>query len=139
MKTHRNAMVHLAMRWFALLLAFPAWGAGLHDHPSGIWSLEATAQEKRWLIIHNLSQGRESGVYHLEVIARRKGDPVWKIQHLAKHMAIREAALLRSIRQPLNKGAVYPESFLSAYQQWQQQNHGAGGAICETTVVQCLP
>lgn len=122
-----------------LLCAPAAWAVGLHEHTAGIWSIESTAQEKRWLIIHNLAEGQRADLYHIEVIARRKGEPVWKIRHLAKHLAIRQAALLRSIRQPLNKGAVYPESFLSAYQQWQQQNNGAGGDICQTDVRSCLP
>jgi len=126
---------------FALFCcAAPAWGAAvsLQTHPAGIWSIAATPKENRWLIIHNLAQAKQSGIYHIEVIARGKGDPVWKIKHVANHLAISETALQRSILAPLNKGAVYPESFESGYHRWQQQNNGAGGEICQTDVVRCL-
>ncbi len=125
---------------FALAFSPASWGAepAVQSHPLGIWSIASTPKENRWLIIHNLTAAKTSGTYHIEVIARAKGDPVWKIKHLANHLAITEAALSQSIIAPLKKGAVYPESFDSAYQKWQALNHNAGGEICQTNVLQCL-
>lgn len=110
----------------------------MQSHPLGIWSLASTPKENRWLIIHNLTEANISGTYHIEVIARAKGDPVWKIKHIANHLAITESALTRSILTPLKKGAVYPESFESGYSKWKALNDGKGGEICQTSVAQCL-
>lgn len=123
-----------------LMLSPTSWGANaaVQSHPQGIWSIASTPKENRWLIIHNLSEAKTSGTYHIEVIARAKGDPVWKIKHIANHIAITESALTRSIITPLKKGAVYPESFESGYSKWKSLNNGAGGEICQTNVVQCL-
>ncbi len=129
-----------ALGFTLALTTAPAWSTDvtLQNHPQGIWSMPPTQQENRWLIIHNLTQAKQTGIYHIEVIGRGKHDPVWKIKHLANHIAISEAALNRSIVAPLKKGAVYPESFESAYSQWQKLNNGAGGEVCQTDVVQCL-
>lgn len=118
----------------ALLLSPIAGAVDLHS--SEIWSIKGTKLQNRWIIIH--PEIPSSGIYHIEVIARAKGDPVWKIKHLANHLAITEAALSRSILAPLKKGAVYPESFNNGYSQWKSLNSGAGGEICQTDVVQCL-
>ncbi|MDD2775649.1 MAG: DUF5086 family protein [Gallionella sp.] len=129
-----------AVACLMLVGSIVSWGAELRvqTHPQGIWSIASTQQEKRWLIIHNLTAAQQSGVYHIEVIGRTKGDPVWKIKHLANHLAMSESALSRSIIAPLTKGAVYPESFENAYSKWQALNNGAGGEICQTDVLQCL-
>ncbi len=121
---------------FTLLwLASTASAADLSNHPLGIWSLAGTAQQNRWVIIHTQAKG----IYHIEVIGRGKKHPAWQIKHLANHIAITEAALSNSVIAPLQKGAVYPESFNSAYQQWQAENNGTGGAICTSDVLSCLP
>ncbi len=110
----------------------------LSDHALGIWALPDTAKLKRWVIIHNLAEAKTSGVYHIEVIARGVKDPVWKIQHLADHLAINATALSASVVKPLTTGDVYPESFNSGFARWQQENNGQGGAICTTTVLECI-
>ena len=89
-------------------------------------------------MIHNLKEARETGVYHIEVLARGIDDPVWKIEHVAAHMAITESALAASVLAPLNKGAVYPEIFDDAFMDWQKQNAGKGGAICASTIAECM-
>lgn len=65
-------------------------------------------------------------------------DPAWRIVHLVPHMAITKQALRASVVEPLESGAVYPESFDDAYHAWQAQNDGAGGSICTSTVVDCM-
>ena len=130
-------------RLLAIVLAFMAplaWCADLRlqDHPKGIWSLPGTAKAHRWLVIHDPAQSEASGIYHIEVLSRLTRDPVWKITHRAKHMAITREALLRSVVAPLSTGAVYPESFDYAYTEWQARNGGAGGEVCESDVLHCL-
>lgn len=125
---------------FSLLLATAAWGEeiNLQAHSIGIWSIHGAKNDFRWIVIHNLADGARTGIYHIEVLSRRKGDPVWKLKHLANHLAISEPALKRSIVHPLKSGAVYPESFDYALKAWQAENNGAGGQVCETEVVRCL-
>ena len=111
----------------------------LQQHPIGIWSIaDGIDHERRWIIIHNLEEGMKSGVFHIEVIGRGKGQPAWNIRHISRHMAISENALLRSVIKPLKSGGVYPESFHDAYHAWQMQNNGKGGFVCHSDVLQCL-
>ena len=110
----------------------------LESNPTGIWSITPTAQQNRWLIIHNLSEAQTTGIYHIEVIGRNKKAPVWQIEHLAKHIAINKPALLKSIIKPLKKGDVYPESFDNAFSAWQKENDGKGGAVCTSSVIECI-
>lgn len=126
--------------FFSLLLAPIAWSSDirLKDHKQGIWSISAGADESRWIVIHDIVKGASTGIYHVEVLARKNGAPAWQVRHLANHIAITEAALLRSVVKPLSKGAVYPESFETSYKDWQSQNNGAGGGVCQSEVVQCL-
>ena len=89
-------------------------------------------------MIHNLADGKKTGIYHIEVIQKATGAPSWQIERLVKHMAITEAALKRSVVKPLNSGAVYPEAFDDARAEWQAQNGGKGGEVCSTSVRDCI-
>lgn len=125
---------------FALMFSFGSFAAdvNLDAHSTGIWSIAGTPTQNRWLIIHNLAEAKISGIYHIEVIGRGKKAPVWKIKHLANHIAMTKEALLASVMKPLNTGGVYPESFDDAFANWKQQNSGRGGVICTTTVLECM-
>jgi len=135
-------MIKIVVTLLVLLLARPALSAGIdiQQHKPGIWSVLGTKKQNRWIIIHNLVEAKTTGIYHIEVIGRGVRDPAWKIQHLAKHLAITQAALAASVLKPLGKGAVYPESFDSAYRAWQSQNQnqGRGGEVCRQSVLDCL-
>lgn len=129
--------------WLLIVLFCPAVYAD--DKPitdtmitDTIWSIKNTAKQNRWVIIHNLNEANNTGIYHIEVIGRNKKDPVWKIEHLAKHIAMTKPALLASIIKPLSKGEVYPESFDNAFSNWQKENDGKGGAVCNTSVLDCM-
>jgi hypothetical protein len=105
----------------------------------GIWSIaNGPAKQHRWLIVHDHFESGGTNVYHIEVIARAAGAPAWQIGRLAPHMAITEPALKRSIVKPLTRGGVYPEAFHDARAAWQAANGGAGGAVCATSVRECL-
>lgn len=110
----------------------------IHNHGAGIWSIASPPKLHRWIVIHDVAASQAAGIYHIEVIQRVKGAPVWAIKHLVKHMAITADALQRSVRKPLTKGAVYPESFMDGYAEWRQANDGRGGEVCNATVMLCF-
>jgi hypothetical protein len=135
-------------------LRAPAWGAALlllaavspahaldasaiFDHKAGIWSIASTGKLSRWIVIHDLAASAKSGVFHIEVIGRHKGRPAWDIEHLCNHMAITRAALEKSVRKPLKSGAVYPESFDTAFARWQKQPE-AERPVCDSSLFECL-
>lgn len=138
----RHASWMPTVRKVALLLlaslAPVAVAADVASHKAGIWSLAPAQGMKRWVVIHNVDGGHASGVYHIEVIGRKKGEAAWQIHHLVRHMAITEQALQASVKAPMNSGGVYPETFDNAYAQWQKENGGKGGSICSTSVDDCM-
>jgi hypothetical protein len=105
-------------------------------HESGIWSLAPAGGLRRWVVIHGLREGGD--VLHLEVLGRPSGAPSWQVQHLVDHMAVSLPALLRSVERPLERGAVYPESFDQALRRWQAERDAGAGAVCATTIDRCL-
>jgi len=121
-----------------LLLPSLARGQDLASSGATIWSVEDAPGMKRWIVIHDADVSKSTGVYHIEVIARKTGDPAYKVIHLAPHMAITEQALADSVIEPLQSGAVYPENFNDAHAAWQAQNDGAGGSVCTSTVIECM-
>ena len=126
----------------AVLICMAAAHAGSADrlqrHEKGIWSIAGTATHDRWIVIHDLAEAARSGIYHIEVLARRKKDPRWKIERIRPHLAITAQALDRSIVAPLASGAVYPESFDDAFHRWQEERIRGSGIVCETSVLECL-
>jgi hypothetical protein len=127
----------------AIILAFifiATYGycADIRGHRQGIWSIRGTEKQDRWIVIHHLSDGLRSGIYHIEVIGREKGAHKWSVKHLVNHMAITEKALQASIVKPLKKSAVYPEAFDDGYKEWLSQDSGKGGPVCETSIEHCM-
>lgn len=110
----------------------------LQAHRAGMWEIAAPRGESRWIVIHGLDDAGRTGVYHVEVLSRRAGAPAWDVQRVRRHMAVTKAALERSVVRPLTRGAVYPEPFDSAYAAWRAENAGEGGAVCATSVAECL-
>jgi hypothetical protein len=126
---------------FLLLLTSVFAFAGdidLQGHAKGIWSIAGTETSQRWIVIHDLAEGGTTGVYHIEVIKRKLGAPSWQIERLSAHMAITGKALKRSVVKPLKSGAVYPEAFDDGFKKWKAENNGKGGAVCTTSVPECL-
>jgi hypothetical protein len=121
---------------FFISITINASEVNLQKNKNGIWSIKPTNTHSRWVIIHNLSQAESSGIYHIEVIARKFKYPKWQIEHVQKHMAITESALKNSVIAPLKTGDVYPESYNDGYQAWLKQ--GENAAICATTIIECL-
>lgn len=105
---------------------------------SGIWSIKGSSQKNRWVVINNIDHKNDESIYHIEVLSRKKSAPLWQVEHLVPHMAITKAALTRSIIKQLKKGAVYPETYNTAYYKWQSENHNTGGLVCTTSIEQCI-
>ena len=120
------------------LLSSAVTAADVTSHDPGIWSITPTDTMNRWVIIHNLPEAIESGIFHIEVIGCYKDDATWQVQRLVKHMAITREALEKSVITPLNSGAVYPEVYEDAYSAWRAQNQGEGGTICKASVLVCM-
>jgi hypothetical protein len=125
----------------AAMLLPPGWAAGqdLAANRAGIWSIAGAPGMDRWIVVHDPGTSKSTGVYHIEVVGRKTGDPSWQVVHLVPHMAITEQALLDSVIEPLTTGAVYPESFDDAYAAWLASNGGAGGEVCTRTIIECMP
>jgi len=113
--------------------------AALFGHKQGIWAIEDKGTLQRWVVIHNLAQARDTGIFHLEVIAHEKGRPSWDVKRICPHMAVTKDALKRSVIKPLNRGAVYPEAFDDAYAKWKKEADEGRKVICDRSVLECLP
>jgi hypothetical protein len=135
-----KVLIRVTVIYLAVILFFPNafGGQDLASHEAGIWSIADAPGMKRWIVIHDRDKARTTGIYHIEVIGRKDGDPAWQITRLVPHMAITDKALHESILEPLDTGAVYPEIFDDAYASWQMQNDGAGGSVCNRSVTQCM-
>jgi hypothetical protein len=133
----RAWLAAVLLGWFAAGRVQALDNAAIFQHKPGIWAIPGTAKLNRWIVIHGLAASETSGVFHIEVIGREKGRPAWDITHLCNHMAITLAALKKSVVKALKSGAVYPESFDSAYAAWQQVPE-AQRPICERSVLDCL-
>jgi len=133
-------LVSLPCVVFAAIVLLPvlAMAQDLASNDTGIWSIGDIPGMSRWVVVHDPGPAKAGGVYHIEVIGRKTGDPAWQVVHLVPHMAITEQALRASVVEPLQSGAVYPESFDDAYAAWQAQNGGAGGSVCTSTVLECM-
>lgn len=122
---------------FVLLafLPFPARAEYFGEIKKKIWTLEAPNGYTRWLILRTQVKDKNGDLYHVEILERKDGDPEWKFERLAAHMALTENALRWSIGMPLSKGDVYPESFDDAYAIWKESRNPP---ICSTNVEDCL-
>jgi hypothetical protein len=122
-------------------LILAACGAAADSPPaidSDLWSLAAPAGMHRWIEIHDRAAVPPGGIYHIEVLERRVGDPPWKLRHLAPHLAVTTAALRASVLKPLRKGSVYPESFDAAYARWRELEARGAAPVCDSRIDLCL-
>ena len=102
--------------------------------PMSTWRLPGTPTEVRWLEIHQI----EGPLFHISVLSRVKGQPIWSLKHLTAHMAITEPALRRSVTGPAPKERFsYPEQYNEGYDHWQKLQAKGNAPICETSVLEC--
>jgi hypothetical protein len=112
--------------------------AAILRHARGIWSLEPVGTLNRWVVIHNLKGADENTVLHVEVLARPQGDPAWSVRRLQPHMAISMSALRGSVRKPLQRGYIYPESYEQGFAEWKKLEAAGTAPVCRTSVDRCL-
>jgi hypothetical protein len=113
--------------------------AAIFSHKPGIWAMKGKGTLDRWIVIHNLTEAKDTGIFHIEVIGHVKGRPSWDIKRICNHMAITKDALKRSVTKPVNKGAVYPEAFDDAYAKWKKEAEAGQKVVCDRSVLECLP
>ena len=102
------------------------------------WLLPGTPSEDRWIEIHEIEGSGADTLFHISVLSRQKGQPVWNLQHVQPHMAITEPALRRSVLGPAPKQRMsYPEQYNAGYSQWRSLRAQHNAPICETSVLEC--
>jgi hypothetical protein len=138
MKTEILVILILFMAFFTCE-AYAVDDSTIFSHKPGIWAIEGKGKLSRWIVIHNLAEAKDTGVFHLEVIGHEKGRPSWDIKRISSHMALTKDALKRSVTKPLNKGAVYPEAFDDAYARWKKDAEAGQKVVCDRSVLECLP
>lgn len=106
----------------------------LDVYSTNYWEIAGSAEKITWVEIHNSQEAKATGIAHLEVLARRKGDPVWEVQHVCPHMAITTDALQRSVLRPFHGKSVYPETYESAFARWKLAAQNGSATICTTSI-----
>jgi len=104
----------------------------------GIWEISAPAGCARWIIIHNLSEARQSGIFHIEVLEKQTGRPDSDFRRVCSHMAVTREVLERSVIRARETGAVYPESFNDAYAAWKRNVTHGESDVCSSSITGCL-
>lgn len=131
-------MTRSAIALVATLLTCVAAGQTAVPGENDIWELSRSDTQLRWLIIHNLAEGKETGVFHVEILERNLEDPAWRFTRLAAHMAVTAEALRASVTSPRDSGRVYPEHFREAFARWRAQEGEGTAPVCRTSVLDCL-
>jgi hypothetical protein len=121
--------------FFVSQFCFAAWAGTIS---STLWALPPGEGKVRWLEIHNLKTASVDGLFHVQVLERKRTDPVWDSRSVADHMALTEAALRASIVAPLKAGSVYPERFEGGFAKWQTAQAAGHASVCNSTVLSCL-
>ncbi len=98
------------------------------------WQIAGQPGKTTWIEIHNRQEARTSGIAHIEVLARKKGAPVWEVEHVCDHLAITTAALQRSVVSPYKTRGAYPESYLEAYHRWKADEQKGIAFVCSTSI-----
>src|SRR5262245_17305954 len=93
----------------------PAWPIQADLQTVRSWQIEGTQTQRRWIEIHRVEDSGQSKLYHVEILGREIGSPIWDVVHLVPHMAVTEAAIRKSARARAKERAVYPETFDDAY------------------------
>ena len=135
----------MPLRALAVLISFIGSLSALAAGPppdvysTDYWQIAGEPSMVTWIEIHNREEAPTSGVAHVEVLARKRGAPVWEVEHVCGHLAVTTAALQRSVLRPYRTGSVYPETFITAYQRWRADEQKGAAAVCSTTIQDVLP
>jgi hypothetical protein len=103
-------------------------------YSANCWEIAGASGKLTWVEIHNGDEARSSGIAHVEVLARKSGDPIWEIEHVCPHLAITTEALKRSVVRPLREKSVYTETFDAAFARWKLAAKGGTSVVCTTSI-----
>jgi hypothetical protein len=106
----------------------------LDVYSTNYWEIAGSAEKMTWVEIHNRQEAKSTGIAHIEVLARRRSDPVWEVQHVCFHMAITTDALRRSVLRPVQVKSVYPETYEAAFARWKLAAQEGSPMICTTSI-----
>ncbi len=106
----------------------------LEVYSTDCWQISGQPGKITWIEIHNRQQAQTSGIAHLEVLARKKGVPVWEIEHVCAHLAVTTAALQHSVTHPYKTRPVYPETYAVAYERWKTDEQKGTAVVCSTSI-----
>jgi hypothetical protein len=127
-----------------LACAGPTLGVGQSVEPrpdikeGSVWNLSDTPTQDRWVEVHSVEIIGAITIYHVSVLSRRKGEPIWSLKHVVPHMAITEMALRRSVvKLARSQLTAYPEAYDGAYSQWRALRDKGNAPICDTSLIEC--
>ncbi len=137
--SNRRARARLIVIGLVLVFSAPLFADDLPFQPGTQWALPSTATDLRWVEIRDVERTAAGTVYHISVLARKRGAAVGNIRHLVPHIAITAAALQQSVTKALpQERQSYPETYDESHQKWlailQEEGHAP---ICETSVTTC--
>ncbi len=94
----------------AVAILFPsAYAAERTDiYSTARWEISGPTSQTTWIEIFNGKEVKTSGVAHISVHARKKGQPVWEACWICPHIAITTEALKRSVIHPYKGRGMYP-------------------------------
>ena len=102
------------------------------------WEIPGPANKITWVEIHNSKEAKISGIAHVSVLSRKKGDPVWELVWVSDHIAITTEALKRSVSRPFKTRGAYPERYYEARKKWQDDQNIGKAIICCTSIQELL-
>ena len=102
------------------------------------WLIPGAPGKITWIEIHNPTEAPVSGIAHIEVLTRKKGAHGGEIERVCPHLAITTEALCRSVTRPYKTLGLYPESYFSAYREWQAAEKQRTAPICSSSIQEFL-
>lgn len=108
-------------------------------YSSDFWEIAGTSKNVTWVEIHNSQEARKSGIAHVSILTKKKGDPGWELAWVHPHLAITTDALKRSVIRPLKIKGAYPEKFMEAYGRWKEDEKRGTASVCTTSIQDFFP
>ena len=128
----RDLLIFIAL---ITLTMSPTRAASQPDvYSAAFWEITGKPGNDTWVEIHNIKEAQTHGVAHVSVITTEKGAPVWQIEWVCPHIAIKTDAVKRSVIRAFKTRAVYPEAFFEAYERWKVDQKKGAATICTNSV-----
>ncbi|CAN5430937.1 hypothetical protein BH09VER1_BH09VER1_30590 [soil metagenome] len=122
-----------------LLLPWSSFGVTVDElYATACWQIEGSRGETRWVEIYSPLEAEKSGIAHVSVLARKRGNPAWEVQRVIPHLAITTEALRASVLKPMKNERVYPEAFEEGLRKWNEDEVRGTALVCEAPIAQYL-